>query len=265
MPVLRIEWRDHVAHVILARPERMNALNAELIDALDEAAKTLRQRSDCRCVVLSGDGRGFCSGIDLDSLRTASDGGERAIDITTDVGGGANIAQQSVLAWRDLPVPVIAAIHGVAYGGGLQLALGADIRIVDPMARLALMEVKWGLVPDMAGMVLAPGLVRPDVLAELIFTGRVIDGAEALRTGLATSLSDMPLEAAMTLAAQIAAQSPDAVRAAKRLLRHRGSEADLLRAEAREQTKLFGQHNQREAVSAVLEKRPGLFIDRESL
>jgi enoyl-CoA hydratase/carnithine racemase len=264
MSVLRVEWRDHLAHVILDRPERINALNAELIDAIVEAGRQVEARRDCRAVVLSGAGRGFCSGIDLGSLRTATGGGARAIDIATEVHDGANVAQHAVLLWRDLPMPVIAAVHGVAFGGGLQLALGADIRIVHPAARLALMEVKWGLVPDMAGMTLAPALVAPDVLAELIFTGRVFEGAEAQGLGLATSLSEDPVQAALTLGERIAAQSPDAVRAAKRLLRHAGTPRERLRAEAAEQAALFGAPNQREAVAAGLEKRPGRFEDLEA-
>jgi enoyl-CoA hydratase/carnithine racemase len=264
MAVLRVDWQGHVAHVVLDRPERINALNAELIDAIVEAGREVAGRRDCRAVVLSGAGRGFCSGIDLDGLKAASGGGPRAIDIVTEVQDGANIAQHAVLLWRDLPMPVIAAVHGVAYGGGLQLALGADIRIVHPQARLALMEVKWGLVPDMAGMALAPALVRPDVLAELVFTGRVFEGFEAQRLGLATSLAEDPIEAALALAASIAALSPDAVRAAKRLLRHPGPRNEHLRAEAAEQAALFGAPNQREAVAAGLEKRPGRFDDLEA-
>lgn len=263
MAVLRIDWLDHVAHVVLSRPERINALNAELIDAIVEAGAEVAARRDCRAVVISGEGRGFCSGIDMESLKVASGGGARAIDIATEVEDGANIAQYAVLLWRDLPMPVIAAVHGVAFGGGLQLALGADIRIVHPQARLALMEVKWGLAPDMAGMVLAPALVRPDALAELVFTGRVFDGDEALRLGLATSLAEDPVEAALSLARTIARQSPDAVRASKRLLRHTGSRAERLRAEASEQAALFGAPNQREAVAAGLEKRDARYEDRE--
>jgi enoyl-CoA hydratase/carnithine racemase len=263
MSVLRIDWHGHVAHVALARPERINALNAELIDALVAAGGALAARADCRAVVLSGEGRGFCSGIDLDALQRASSGGERAIDIATEVSGGANVAQHAVLLWQQLPMPVIAAVHGVAFGGGLQLALGADMRIVHPAARLALMEAKWGLVPDMAGMALLPELLRPDRIAELLFTAREFDGAQALELGIATRLDDHPLDAALALAAQIGALSPDAIRAAKRLLRHAGSRADLLRAEAAAQATLFGTANQREAVAAGVEKRAANFSDAE--
>ncbi|WP_109807511.1 crotonase/enoyl-CoA hydratase family protein [Sphingosinithalassobacter portus] len=261
MAVLRIDWQGPVAHVVLDRPERLNALNNELIAALSETGRMLAGRSDCRAVILRGEGRGFCSGIDLDSLRSASGGGERAIDLDTIVADGANVAQHAVLVWQRLPMPVIAAVHGVALGGGFQLALGADIRIVAPDTRMAVMEAKWGLVPDMAGMALLRDLLRPDILAELIFTARMFDGTEALRLGLATQLSEAPQVAASDLAHRIAALSPDAIRAAKRLLRMRGTEAEILRAEAAEQSALFGTPNQREAVAAGMEKRPANFVD----
>ncbi|MES2095639.1 MAG: crotonase/enoyl-CoA hydratase family protein [Pseudomonadota bacterium] len=264
MPVLRIEWVGPVAHVVLSRPEKINALNAELIDAIVEAGGAVMRHGGCRAVVLSGEGRGFCSGIDLDGLRAATGEGERSIDIHTEVADGANIAQHAVLLWQSLPVPVIAAVHGVAFGGGLQLALGADIRIVHPEARLALMETRWGLVPDMAGMTLLPDLVRPDVLAELVFTARVFGGAEALRLGIATELADDPVAVALALAGRIAALSPDAIRAAKRLLRHGGPRAEILRAEAAEQSALFGTPNQREAVAAGMDKRPATFNDLDT-
>lgn len=262
--VLRIDWHGQVAHVILSRPERLNAINADLIDAIVDAGRTLAGRRDCRAVVLSGAGRAFCAGIDLASLHTASDGGSRAIDIATEVVDGANIAQHAVLLWQSLPMPVIAAIHGAAFGGGLQLALGADIRIVHPVARLSLAETRWGLIPDMAAMTLLPALLSTDKIAELLFTAREFDGLEALRLGIATRIAEDPVVEALKLARAIAAQSPDAIRAAKRLLHHPGPRAALLRAEAREQATLFGTPNQREAVEAGTAKRAGRYVDVES-
>jgi enoyl-CoA hydratase/carnithine racemase len=265
MDEVRVDWAGHVAHVVLSRPGRINAINAGLIDGLIEAGRQAATRPDCRVVVMSGSGRGFCSGIDLDSLREASGGGGRSIDIVMEVADGANAAQHAVMLWRQLPVPVIAAVHGAALGGGLQIALGADIRVVHPQAKLSLMEVKWGLVPDMGGIPLLRDLLAHDELADLIFTGRVFDGAEALRLGLATRLSEAPLEAAMQLAEEIASKSPDAVRAAKRLMTMQGTLAERLRAEAHEQRTLFGTANQREAVAAGMSRRPPLFNDAESL
>lgn len=264
MSTVKIEWLDHVAHVVLSRPERINAINADLIDDIIDAGKQIEARHDCRAVVLSGSGKGFCSGIDLDGLRAASAGKGRAIDITTEIANGANAAQHAVMLWRSLAVPVIAGVHGPALGGGLQIALGADMRIVHPQAKLSVMEVKWGLVPDMGGMALLPGMLPHDVLADLVFTGRIFGGEEALRLGIATRVSETPVEAALDFAQEIAARSPDAIRAAKRLMQVRGSPADILRAESKEQRSLFGRPNQREAVAAGMEKRAPVFDDSGS-
>ena len=176
-----------------------------------------------RSVVLSGEGRAFCAGLDFSSFAALAGGpspGPRPSRqlFDRDAESPANFAQRAALIWTELPVPVIAAIHGVAYGGGLQIALGADIRYVAPDARLSVMEVKWGLVPDMSGTQTLRHLVRLDVAKELAFTGRVVGGSEAVGLGLATHLSDTPQEAARALAREIAGKSPEAVRAAKRLL-----------------------------------------------
>jgi enoyl-CoA hydratase/carnithine racemase len=167
--------------------------------------------------------------------------------------------------WKELPVPVIAALHGVAYGGGLQIALGADLRFVTPDARLSVMEIKWGLVPDMSGTQLLRHLVRLDVAKELTFTGRVVSGAEAVELGLATHLSDTPREAALALAREIAQKSPSAIRAGKKLLDAAviaGVEEGLA-LEQELQTTLLGRPNQVEAVRANLEKREPRFQDPE--
>jgi enoyl-CoA hydratase/carnithine racemase len=260
MQNVTMEFAQGVAHVQLSRPAKINALDVHTILELVNVGDQLRARADCRAVVLSGSGRGFCSGLDLDALKSASRGESPAIDIDTVTHGDANIAQQAVLQWRLLPMPVIAAVHGVAFGGGLQLALGADIRIVHPEARLALIEVKWGLIPDMAGMMLLPKLLRPDIAAELVFTARTFSGQEALQLGLATRVADDPLAVARTLAAEIAARSPDAIRAAKRLL-SLNAPGELLRAEAREQQALFGKPNQRAAVAAAMARQTPVFQD----
>ena len=177
----------------------------------------------------------------------------------------ANFAQQAAWVWVDLPVPVIAAVHGVAFGGGLQIALGADIRFVAPDARLSVLEIKWGLVPDMSGTQTLRRLTRLDVAKELAFTGRILSGAEAVELGLATHVSDQPREAAFELAREIATRSPDAVRAAKRLLHTSGlvSSEEGLRLEEKLQRSVIGRPNQIEAVRANLEKRPARFRDPE--
>jgi enoyl-CoA hydratase/carnithine racemase len=256
---VRIEVADGIADVALNRPDKLNAIDTAMYDALSEASAALAERDDVRAVVLSGSGQAFCAGLDLASMAGDPPFGrfdERPYGI-------ANMFQNAVWGWRSLPVPVIAAIHGVAFGGGLQIALGADIRIVAPDAKLAIMEARWGLVPDMAGIALLRGLVRDDVARELTYTARQFSGTEAAALGLATQLADDPHGAAMTLAAQITARSPRAVRGAKRLFglsQDSGAEA-LLLAEAREQKKLIGGPDLAEAIAAHAERRTPRFAD----
>jgi enoyl-CoA hydratase/carnithine racemase len=187
--------------------------------------------------------------------------GAAGADLLARTHGISNAAQQVAMVWREVPVPVIAAVHGVAFGGGLQVALGADIRIVAPDARLSVMEIKWGLVPDMAGMVLMRELARSDVVRELTFTGRIFSGEEALQIGFATRLSADPLAEALQMAHEIAGKSPDAIRAGKRLLNASlaQSAAELLMAESIEQKALIGSANQTEAVKANIERRAPQF------
>jgi enoyl-CoA hydratase/carnithine racemase len=157
---------------------------------------------------------------------------------------------------------VIAAVHGVAFGGGFQLALGADMRFLAPDARMSIMEIKWGLVPDMAGTPILKRLVRDDVLRDLTFTGRIFSAQEALAWGLATRVCDDPRAVALEAAREIAGKSPDAIRAIKRMLNDlMGDPAPALLAESVEQVKLMGKDNQREAVRANLEKRAPKFAD----
>ena len=253
-----------VAEVALARADKMNALDAAMFTAIIEAIEQLRNDARVRVVVLHGEGRAFCAGLDtsrFQQMGSGNTGGTLARDLLGRTHGIANSAQQVAWGWRELPVPVIAAVHGVAFGGGLQIALGADIRCVHPAAKLSVMEIKWGLVPDMSGCVFLTELARPDVVRELTFTGRIIEGLEARALGLATRVSEDPLTDARALAAQIAASSPDAIRAAKRLLNGASPvrAADILLAEATEQKALIGSPNQREAALAGLEKRAPIF------
>jgi enoyl-CoA hydratase/carnithine racemase len=268
----RIEWTRHpdgVVELQLARPEKMNALDPAMFDALIAAGEALRGDLAARAVVISGQGRAFCAGLDMASFERMGQGaasavlGEAAggIDLMARTHGLSNAAQQVAMVWREVPVPVIAAVHGVAFGGGLQVALGADIRIVAPGTKLSVMEIKWGLVPDMGGMVLMRGLVRSDVVRELTFTGRIFSGEEALQLGFATRLADDPLTVAREMAGEIAARSPDAIRAGKRLLNASLSlgAAELLLAESLEQKQLIASPNQVEAVRANVERRSPRF------
>jgi enoyl-CoA hydratase/carnithine racemase len=208
-----------VAEVAMVRADKMNALDPAMFRALIDAITQLRSDAAVRAVVVHGEGRAFCAGLDKSSLQGIAGGAQSAGigDIVPRTHGLANFWQQVAWGWRELPVPVIAAVHGVAFGGGLQVALGADVRIVHPQAQLSVMEIKWGLVPDMSGCVLLTELTRPDVARELTFTGRVVTGSEAVGLGLATRASEDPLADARAMARQIAGSSPDAIRAAKRL------------------------------------------------
>src|ERR1700722_8422722 len=254
-----IEISGGIAEVALNRPDKLNALDPAMFTALSEASTALAKRDDVRVVVLSGRGRAFCAGLDLASMAGDPSSGlldERPYGI-------ANVFQNAAWGWRSLPVPVIAALHGVAFGGGLQIALGADIRVVAPDTKLAVMEARWGLVPDMAGIALLRGLVRDDVARELTYTARQFSGTEAGTLGIATRGADDPHLAAMELAGQIAGRSPRAVRSAKRLFglsQDDGADA-LLLAEPRTQEQLLAGPALREAIAAAAEKRPPRFAD----
>jgi len=260
-PRVRVSGDGHVAVVALARPERHNALDLELLDALATAADRLSQRREVRAVVLCGEGPSFCSGLDAGSVLAAA-GGPAGLErwLRAPV---PNRFQRAAHAWLALPVPVIAAIHGACFGGGLQIALAADLRIAAPDARLSVMEVRLGLIPDMSITRTLPRLVRSDVARELTYTGRELDGLEAQALGLVTRVAADPLGAAMQLAGEIAARSPDAVRAAKRLyeLAWTGEAQRTLALEAELQLGLVGTPNQLEAASAWAQRREPRFRD----
>jgi len=256
---IRLTIEDGVADVRLNRADKMNALDPDMFKAIAEAGALLKEDARVRAVVLSGEGRAFCAGLDLARMIAASKG--ESILPFADLGkrthGIANWAQHLVWLWRELPVPVIAAVHGIAVGGGFQLMLGADLRYVAPGTRLAIIEAKWGLVPDMAGTQLMRHLAREDVVRELTYTGRIFFAEEALAFGFATRVVDDPRGAALATAREIANQSPDAIRAAKRLL-NLAVACDApagLAAETDEQKALLGKPNHVEAVSANLEDR----------
>ena len=259
---------EGVADVRLVRAEKMNALDAAMFDALVATSERLAHEKGLRAVVLSGEGRSFCAGLDMGRFAAMKEKVGNGVaegetrDLAARTHGLANFPQQAVWGWRQLPVPVIAAIQGVAFGGGFQLALGADIRFLSPDARMSIMEIKWGLVPDMAGTPILASLVRDDILRELTFTGRIFSAQEALQYGLATRVCDDPHAEAVQLAREIAAKSPDAIRAAKRMLNNLSVDpGPALLAESAEQQQLMGAPNQLEAVRANIEKRPPRFAD----
>ena len=252
---------DGVAEVRFVRGDKMNALDPEMFQRIIEAGHTLQRMKGLRAVVLSGEGRAFCAGLDLSNF--AKKPPEDEPGLTERTYGNSNRPQQVAMQWRKLPVPVIAAIHGVCFGGGLQIASGADIRVVHPETRMAIMELKWGLVPDMGGYVLWRGLVRDDVLRELIYTNREFNGAEAQLLGLATYVDDNPRERALAIARQIANKNPHAIRAAKRLqagMWDRETDA-ILMEESIEQHGIMRSRNQVEAVMSEMERRKPNFED----
>lgn len=260
MPRVTTEIRDHIAHVTLTRPEKMNAVDPEMAEAIVAAGQELIG-AEIRAVVLSGAGKSFCAGLDVMSFAEFAAQDPESF-VMPRSHGNANLFQEVAMVWRRVPVPVIAALHGAVFGAGFQLALGADIRIAAPDARLAVMEMKWGLIPDMGGMVLLPRLARSDVIRQLTYTAEPVGAAQAVRWGLVTELADDPLARAEEVAQAIARRSPSAMRAAKRLigLAESGApEDEVLLAESREQTALIGKPHQLEVIAANMAGRPARF------
>jgi enoyl-CoA hydratase/carnithine racemase len=260
-PRVSVEVSNHVAVVTLTRADKHNALDVAMFEAIVGAADRLAGEPGVRAVVLHGAGPSFCSGLDVVSIMAAGNGLDGLVERVR--GEVPNWFQRAAHAWLELPMPVIAALHGNCLGGGLQIALGADIRIAAPSTRLSVMEVKWGLVPDMSITRTLPRLVGIDVAKELTFTGRVFDGEEGARLGVVTRVSDDPLAAARELATEIAGRSPDAVRAAKRLYDESwtGDAQRTLALEAELQLGLIGSPNQLAAVAAGFSKEPAEFVD----
>ncbi|MEE8427598.1 MAG: crotonase/enoyl-CoA hydratase family protein [Woeseiaceae bacterium] len=252
----------HVAEVMLNRPDKHNAIDMQMFAELGEAGDRLAAEPAIRAVVLHSAGDNFCAGIDVGVFddNTASIGPN---SMAPQGPSPANFFQRAAYVWRELPVPVICAISGVAFGGGLQIALGADLRYARPDSRLSIMEIKWGLIPDMAISATARHVMPVDKLKELAYSGRVVDGKEALQLGLLTALHEDPLMAAREMAAEIAAKSPDAVAAMKKLFNSGWDlpESESLALEAALQSRLMGSENQLEAAQANLNKRSPEFKD----
>lgn len=268
--LVTIEIKDHIADVRLNRPEKMNALSGELWNAIVEAGLQLSDNREVRAVVLSGNGRCFCAGLDMASMKRFEDPDARpslsdAIPTVPPGERPGNLAQRASLIWKRLPVPVVGALHGVAYGAGAQIALGIDIRFATPDLKLSIMEIKWGLIPDCGITQTLRELVPLDVAKELTFTGRIVSGEEALALGLVTHVAEDPHAAAMELAREIASKSPNAIRYAKQLFEEswRSDERAGLELETKLQIELIGSENQVEAVRANFEKRTPAFKNVE--
>ena len=247
-----------VADVRLIRADKMNAMDDDMFAALAEAVDWVGRQDSVRSVVISGEGRAFCAGLDMANFSRPRE--ERTGPVLTESadGGPTSRGQRVVWGWRELPVPVVCAVHGVAFGAGFQLALAGDVRIVHPEALMSVMEIRWGLIPDMAGTAIMRNLVREDVARELTYTGRRIPGTEAADLGLATRVSDDPHTDALALATEMAGKSPDAIAFAKSIFNRApdATDIEMLKMEAELQGRLGGSPNQREAVKSNLENRP---------
>jgi enoyl-CoA hydratase/carnithine racemase len=261
---------DGVADVRLNRPDKLNAVNQAMFKGLGDAGDAIARDPSIRAVVLSGEGNGFCAGLDFSSFQSMAggdgirdDSGEQFVPERKGEDGIANMGQWAAYVWTQLPQPVIAAVHGPAVGAGFQIAMACDIRIIAPDAKLSVLEIRWGLVPDMTGTQMLPRLVGLDVAKELTFTGRMVSGAEAGELGLATRVSDSPRDDALALARDIASKNPYAIRGAKKLLNMAGQVplADGLKAEERTMGSLIGSPNNVEAVTAYFEKRDAKYAD----
>ncbi|MEO3415435.1 crotonase/enoyl-CoA hydratase family protein [Roseovarius sp. CAU 1744] len=260
MSRVSVDIQDHIARVTLSRPDKMNAVDPQMAEAIVDAGRSLIE-ADIRAVILSGAGKSFCAGLDVMSFAKFAAGDPEAL-VMPRTHGNTNLFQEVAMVWRRVPVPVIAALHGAVYGAGFQLALGADFRVADPDTKLAIMEMKWGLIPDMGGMVLLPRLARSDVIRQLTYTANPVGAAQALEWGLITEIAADANMKAIELATEIAGKSPSAIRAAKRLIAVAESGADedaVLLAESREQTDLIGKPHQMEVIAANMANRKPVF------
>ncbi len=257
-----IETHGHVAKVIMNRHDKMNALDPEQIEAVVQAGQDVGKMDGIRAVVLTGGPKAFCAGLDVASMPVIAKAAQTD-GFQTRTHGRSNLYQATAMVWHELPMPVIAAVEGYAFGGGFQIMLGADIRVAAPGASFSIMEAKWGLVPDMGGMVLARSLMRGDVLRRLTYTAEVFGAEDAERWGVVTEVTEDPVARAMDLAQEIAGRSPDATKAAKALITETEfmDTADVLIAESAAQEKLVGSPNQLEAVMAGMQKRTPDFKD----
>ena len=258
-----VEIRDEIAYAKLARSEKYNGLDLDMLDALVEAAKTIRKDRSVRAVILSGEGKVFCAGLDFGKVMKQP---ARVLKSFAKFGiKHTNLFQEAAWAWRKLPIPVIVVTHGRCYGGGFQIAMAGDFRFSTPDCLFSIMEIKWGLVPDMSGTVSLRELLPMDVAKELTMTGREFDGNEAKALNLVTGVSDEPMAAAEALAASIKTRSPDAIAATKALFEKTwtAGEGEAFAIESKTQFKLLRGKNQREALKANFEKREPAFKPRQ--
>ena len=254
---------NHVATVVLNRADKRNAVDIPMFEAIIETADALAKDKSVRAVVLCGDGGHFCAGIDVSVFQGQGIGQKLGEMLQPRAGSSANFFQSAAMVWRELPVPVLAALRGTVFGAGLQIAMGADMRYAASDVQMSIMEIKWGLIPDMAITSTLPGVVPEDKARELAYSGRVLSAELAMAAGLVTEVVADPLQRAQEIAAEIAAKSPDAIRAIKTLFNalQNDTPAAALRREAELQAAVMAGENQAEAAAANLEKRTPRFRD----
>ncbi|MCK0154965.1 crotonase/enoyl-CoA hydratase family protein [Alcanivorax sp. S6407] len=258
-----LEKKDGTAYVTLSRADKYNGLDFDMMEGLIDAAKAVKKDRNLRVVIMQGDGKAFCAGLDFATVMTQP---LKVLKGFTKYGiKKTNLFQQVCWCWRELPVPVITVLHGYCYGGGMQIALAADFRFATPDCEMSIMEIKWGLIPDMTGTVTLRELVPMDVAKELTMTGRLFNGEEAKRLNLVTRVAENPLQEAEKLADAIKSRSPDAISAGKSLFQQtwNASEAQAFDIESKLQFKLMRGKNYRRALTAGKKKQAPEFGPRE--
>jgi enoyl-CoA hydratase/carnithine racemase len=258
-----LDVRDGVAYVTLNRADKYNGLDLPMLHGLVDTAGRIAADPGIRVVILAGDGNAFCAGLDFASVGQAGPVALARAGLKLP-GQKTNLFQRACWAWRELPVPVIAVLHGHCFGGGLQLALAADFRFATPGCELSIMEAKWGLIPDMTGSVTLRELVPMDVAKRLAMTAEIFDGRQALAYGLVTGAADEPLKEAEALAGQLLERSPDAVALTKRLLHRTWTRTPrwAFLTETVLQARLMRGANHRIARSANLAKELPAYVTR---
>lgn len=249
--IIRTTDTDGICNVVLNRPEKLNAVDMKMFEAIAQTAADLRSDKSVRAVILRGEGRAFCTGLDVKAiLSNPHKQTERLLERPSGYGVSGNeignLAQDVSYLWRELPVPVICVLHGMCYGAGLQIALGADFRYATPDCKISIMETKWGLIPDMGAAIMLRELVRMDVAKELTMTGRIVSGEEAASLGLVTKVSEDPLHEAKAFAKELVKRSPDALASTKKLYQSTwmATEKECLEVETKLQRKLLASWNQ---------------------
>ncbi len=260
---ITVTEENQIAYVRLSRPEKRNALDMEMLEAISATGLELAARKDIRAIVLHGEGQAFSAGLDLMAMPKLMQYVQEAGGIMKRSHGVSNLFQHVTMVWHEMPQPVICALHGYAFGGAFQIMLGADIRIATPDCQFSIMEGKWGLIPDMGGIALMRRLARDDVMRRLTYTAEKFAACDALSWGFVTELAEDPSARATAIAQDIVAKNPDAVRVAKEMFNRTEltDVAETLLIESELQGRLIGTPNQMEAVMAGMQKRLPVFKD----